>query len=53
MLQQSIYGTQERRPEKSAGALQLCGQIALIFLDFLVRFASRQNEYRVTTQQQS
>ena len=46
MLQQSIYGTQERRPEKSAGALQLCGQIALIFLDFLVRFASRQNEYR-------
>ena len=36
MLLQSIYGTQERRPEKSAGALQLCGQIALIFLDFFV-----------------
>jgi hypothetical protein len=36
----------ERWPEKSAGVLQpLCGRIALIFLDLLVRFASRQNEH--------
>jgi len=36
----------ERWPEKSAGVLQpFCGQVALIFLDLLVRFASRQNEH--------
>jgi hypothetical protein len=46
MLQQSTYATKERRPEKSAGVLKPFGRIALIFLDFLVRFASRQNEYR-------
>jgi hypothetical protein len=46
VFQQSTYGTQERRPEKSAGVLKPFGRIALIFLDFLVRFASRQNEYR-------
>jgi hypothetical protein len=46
MLQQSTYATKERWPEKSAGVLKPFGRIALIFLDFLVRFASRQNEYR-------
>ncbi|NOR86544.1 MAG: hypothetical protein GQ527_02930 [Bacteroidales bacterium] len=36
----------ERRPEKSAGELRhFCGKIALIFLDFLIRFVSKQNEY--------
>jgi hypothetical protein len=46
MLQQSTYATKERWPEKSAGVLKPFGRIALIFLDFLVRFVSRQNEYR-------
>jgi len=35
--------------EKSAGVLwHFCGQLALIFLDLLVRFASRQNEHTKT-----
>jgi hypothetical protein len=46
MIQQSTSGTPERWPEKSAGVFKPFGRIALIFLDFLVRFASRQNEYR-------
>jgi hypothetical protein len=42
----SNIASMERRPEKSAGVLRpFCGQLALIFLDLLFRFVSRQNEY--------
>ncbi len=40
MILQTTYGTAKRWPEKSAGKLKPCGQIALIFLDFLLRFVT-------------
>ncbi len=38
MILQTTYGTAKRWHEKSAGKLKPSGQIALIFLDFLLRF---------------